>query len=180
MVAKFPSCQKSHSECGSAVAASRSFRVAVWDMCSGSSTPTHSQVAVALSLPGKLSAVCSEDTLELCGNSVLDRHGLQAEKGCSGQYARGCSSRKEAASVCSVESSEEHYGGRDADVATKGVVSRELALGRTPGRGHHVMVTKTTQMSRGETWFSAVSHGANKTSVVLPPCTAVTVLLLSR
>lgn len=172
MVAKFPSCQKSHSECGSAVAASRSFRVAVWDMCSGSSTPTHSQVAVALSLPGKLSAVCSEDTLELCGNSVLDRHSLQAEK--------GCSSRKEAASVCSVESSEEHYGGRDADVATKGVVSRELALGRTPGRGHHVMVTKTTQMSRGETWFSAVSHGANKTSVVLPPCTAVTVLLLSR
>lgn len=172
MVAKFPSCQKSHSECGSAVAASRSFRVAVWDMYSGSSTPTHSQVAVALSLPGKLSAVCSEDTLELCGNSVLDRHGLQAEK--------GCSSRKEAASVCSVESSEEHYGGRDADVATKGVVSRELALGRTPGRGHHVMVTKTTQMSRGETWFSAVSHGANKTSVVLPPCTAVTVLLLSR
>lgn len=49
----------------------------------------------------------------------FDKHGLQAEKGCSGQYAGGCSNRKEAASVCSVESSEEHYGGRGADVATK-------------------------------------------------------------
>lgn len=40
--------------------------------------------------------------------------------------------------------------GQGADVATKSVVSRELALGRTPGKGYHVMGTKTyTDIAKG-------------------------------
>lgn len=74
----------------------------------------------------------------------FDRHGLQAER-------RGYSSKKRSClSVLRGELRRASWG-QGADVATKSVVSRELALGRTPGKGYHVMGTKTyTDISKGK------------------------------
>lgn len=61
--------QRSPSACGSAAAAWRSSPAAAWDMCSGSSTPTPSQVAAAPSLPGKWLGGCrSVMTRSSCGD----------------------------------------------------------------------------------------------------------------
>lgn len=103
MVTEFPSSQRSHSESGSAVAAWRSFRVAVWDMCSGSSTPTRSQVAVALSLPGKQceAGPAGFCLLRLWGTVPFDTQDPKLRNGAAASVQDGIPARKAAVSVCS-------------------------------------------------------------------------------